>query len=409
MPTPPLAKETALEAAEAFLKHGSKREAARALGIPEGTFYNRLGVAERMGLTGRTPPAPEGFEVKAISETTDPDGNVKSRSIKYQHESGGDFEPPEGHRVKGVSVLTDADGQIRAKWTKTAEIKDDPARVAEIIKKAFADFKPFAPAIIRAKDHDQDRLTAYICCDWHIGMFAYGKETGGPDWDLSIARKVLVEAFSELVEQSPLSHSAVVLGLGDLMHADNPRNQTPTSGNVMDVDTRYSKCLPATCDVMAEAVEMVRQKHKQVDVSILEGNHDISSTVGIRSALRMFYRNDDRVNVSDSPNPFYWRRFGVNLIGAAHGHNTKPADLPLIMANVRAKDWAETVSRHAHTGHIHHDSLKEMGGVRVYSHRAPIPQDAYHAAKGYLSGRSMRSFTYHRKRGARGSNEVEIL
>jgi hypothetical protein len=409
MPTPPLSDENAIEAYQAFQAHGNITAAAAALGMDRGTYRNRLRVAELRGLTGRTPPAPTGFEVKAISETTDDDGNVKSRSVKFQHESGGDFQAPEGHRIKGMSVLTDADGQIRAKWTKTAEIKDDPARVAEIIKTAFADFKPFAPAIIRAKDHDQDRLTAYICCDWHIGMFAYGKETGGPDWDLSIARKSLVTTFAEVVEQSPLSHSAVVLGLGDLMHADNPRNQTPTSGNVMDVDTRYSKCLPTTCDVMAEAVELVRQKHKHVDVSILEGNHDISSTVGIRSALRMFYRNDSRVDVSDSPNPFYWRRFGVNLIGAAHGHNTKPADLPLIMANVRAQDWSETVSRHIHTGHIHHDSLKEMGGVRVYSHRAPIPQDAYHAAKGYLSGRSMRSFTYHRERGARGSNEVEIL
>lgn len=405
----PLDEETALEAVQALQEHGSKRAAAIALGISRSTFRNRIKSAEKQGLTGRVPMAPEGFEIRSISETTDPNGKLKSQSTKYQHQGGGQFETPEGHRVKGVSVLTDAEGQIRAKWTKTAELKDDPERIAEIIQGAFKNFKPFAPAIIRAKDHDQDRLTLYICADWHIGMFAYGRETGGPDWDLSIARKTLVETFAEVVEQSPFSHSAVVLGLGDLMHADNPRNQTPTSGNVMDVDTRYSKCLPTACDVMAEAVELVRQKHKSVDVSVLEGNHDISSTVGIRSALRMYYRNDRRVEVSDSPNPFFWKRFGVNLIGAAHGHNTKLNELPMVMANVRAVDWSQTISRHFHTGHVHHESLKEMGGVRVYSHRAPIPQDAYHAANGYLSGRSMRSFTYHRDRGARGSNEVEIL
>jgi hypothetical protein len=46
--------------------------------------------------------------------------------------------------------------------------------------------------------------------------------------------------------------------------------------------------------------------------------------------------------------------------------------------------------------------------VIVYSHRAPVAQDAFHAAHGYLSGRSIKSFTYHVEKGARGHSEVEI-
>jgi hypothetical protein len=389
--------------------NGNQSEAARVLGQNRRTVNYRYNLAVKRGLTGRPPKAPSGFEVATLSETEDRNGNIRSRSTKYRHQGGGPLALPDGHKIKGVSVLTDASGETRMTWTKTTEAERTPEHIAATMEAAFQNFQPFAPAIIRSRFHDQNKLTSYICCDWHIGLFANSAETGQQDWDLKIARKSLIGTFEEVADQTPLSHKAVVLGLGDLFHFDSYKNATPASGNLMDVADRYPVVVDAGIDILTNAVEIARKRHKEVDVVILEGNHDPATTIGLRAALRMFYRNDARVNVSNSPNPYYWLRHGVNLIGATHGHNTKPDDLPLIMANMRAPDWSETVSRHFHTGHIHHDTLKERGGVRVYSHRAPIPQDAYHSAKGYLSGRSMRAFTYDRDLGARGTSEVEIL
>jgi hypothetical protein len=253
-----------------------------------------------------------------------------------------------------------------------------------------------------------DRLTVYIFCDWHVGLFAYGKETGGPDWDLSIAKRVLLQSVADLVEQTPKSKHAVMLGLGDILHADNARNMTERSGNILDVDTRYAKTLSTASDLLVEAGEMVAAKHDAVEITLKPGNHDPNSTIGLQQALRMYWRNSARVAVDDSPNPFWWKRFGVNLIGAAHGDGAKIPEMPLIMANMRRQDWADTFTRHFHTGHIHHDTVKEIGGVHVWSHRAPVAQDAYHAARGYLSGRSMRACNYDIDRGTTGTSEVEI-
>lgn len=408
MPTPPLSDEVLQEAVDALARHGgNKTHAANALNMSRETYRSRLNAAARRGLMGPMPRAIDGFEVKSYGERRDKAGNVKGQSVRYGPQSGEQFEVPDGRALGNVTVQVGPDGRTERQWVRH---KDEPSteRIADIIKASFEDFQPFAPAIIRAKDHDQDRLTVYILADLHIGMFAWGRETDGPDWDLSIARSSLTDAFAELVEQSPPSYSATILCLGDILHADSPKNMTPQSGNIMDVDTRYAKCLPVACDIVEGAVEAVRSRHRMVSVSVKEGNHDIASTVGIRCALDRFYRNTPGVTVDDSPSPFFWQRFGVNLIGGTHGHNAKPQDLPMIMANVRQRDWADTFSRHFHTGHIHHDTLKEYGGVRVYSHRAPIPQDAYHSAAGYLSGRSMRSFTYHRSYGARGTSEVEL-
>ncbi|MER9680840.1 hypothetical protein NKJ23_16110 [Mesorhizobium sp. M0184] len=404
----PLSDELAQQAADAYRAHGNnKAAAAAALGLSRTTFIARLSVASLRGLLGTKPVLP-GFQIHSTSTQLGPDGELQREWIQQKPESGEEFVLPAGHTIKGVSALVGPDDRVMAKWIKTREDGPDLDAKIDIIQRAFENFEPRAPYILRPTDCDSERLTAYIFCDWHLGLFAHGKETGGPDWDLSIAKQVLRETVSDLIGQSPKSKHAIMLGLGDILHADNSRNMTERSGNVLDVDTRYPKVLETACDLLAEAGENIAAKHDRVEIVTKPGNHDPESTVGIRQALRMYFRNTESVDVDTSPNPFYWRRFGVNLLGGAHGDKAKPKDMPLIMANVRRQDWSDTTTRHFHTGHIHHDTLQEIGGVHVYSHRAPVAQDAYHAANGYLAGRSMRSFNYHVDKGARGSTEIEI-
>lgn len=408
MPTPPLSDEKCLEAVRALNAHGGvKAYAAKSLGLNHNTFDSRLKIAAQRGLMGYGPVLP-GFRLCKTTTVLDADGNVQREFVQQKPANEGAFNMPPGHLVKGVSAYLDSDGKVIGQWVKTKEGDRDPLDIAKIIEGAFENFKPSAPAIIPAKDSDDERLTAYIFCDWHAGLYAYGQETGGSDWDLTIAKRVIGGAVREIVETSPPSAHAVILGLGDLLHADNGRNMTERSGNVLDVDTRYAKCLETVCDLLTEASEIIAAKHKYVEAVFKPGNHDENSTTGIRQALRMYWRNYENVTVDTSPDPFYWRRFGVNLIGGTHGDKAKPKDMPLIMANRRKEDWAASKTRHAHTGHIHHDCHQEIGGVHVFSHRAPVAQDAYHAAHGYLSGRSMKSYTYHADKGARGHSEVEI-
>jgi hypothetical protein len=42
-------------------------------------------------------------------------------------------------------------------------------------------------------------------------------------------------------------------------------------------------------------------------------------------------------------------------------------------------------------------------------HQAPIPQDAWHFASGFLSGRSMQAITYHAKFGEIGRVRTAIM
>ena len=407
MATPPVSDEEMERTVAAFEAAGRNQvQAAAALGISRGALQDRLRKVAKTGLLGSRAVLP-GFAIRQTSEQIGPDGELQRQWIKQAPEPGEPFTVPDGHVVKAVSALTDADGRVMQQWVKTRQGEPDPLETAEIIKRAFEDWTPAAPAII-TPESDNDRLTVYILADWHVGLFAWGRETGGPDWDLTIAQSVLMDAMREIVDQSPRSSHAVVLGLGDLLHADNSRNQTERSGNVLDVDTRHAKCLETVCDLVAASCEMVASKHAHVSAAFKPGNHDTNSTAGITQAIRMYFRSIPTFDVDTSPDPFYWKRFGVNLIGGTHGDKAKIPELPLIMANRRKEDWAASSTRHFHTGHIHHDTLRETGGVHVYSHRAPVAQDAYHASMGYLSGRSMKSYAYHAERGSKGHSEVEI-
>ena len=395
MPSQGLTWEEADEAVRLFRAFGTLEKARHyvkqrngKMGIGHSAMRKRIKNARQMGL--QVEPAAAFF-------------NDKRETDKV----GGDFRLEASRQIGKVTTHVTKDG-VTQEWIRHDNKDLPPEVIREIFEEVFEGWEPVAPKVRPARG-DDNTLVVYVICDWHIGLFAWGQETDSADWDLKIARRELPMCFEELVESTPAAANALVLILGDIIHADSPKNMTPTSGNLQDVDTRYGKVLPVATEILLDCLHMVSRKHKNVEVTIKEGNHDIASTVGLRTALGLFYRGNDRVSIDPSPSPFYWKRFGVNLIGGTHGHTVKVKELPLIMANIRSEDWAACNSKHCHTGHQHHEFTFEHHGVKIFQHRAPVPVDAWHAAQGYLSGRSMRAFLYHNSLGARGTVEVEIL
>jgi hypothetical protein len=318
---------------------------------------------------------------------------------------------PEGHALKGVSALVDAEGRVIQEWRKTKIGELDPLQIAERLKVAFADYKPAAPvAPFPVEVRDGDLLTIFPANDWHIGMFAWGKETGA-NWDLKIAEDAIGRAAEDTIARAPGSAVCVVLGGGDLLHADNSENQTARSGNQLDVDGRYPKVVESATRVMVRTIDAALARNSQVIVRILPGNHDEHSAIAVAYFLLAWYRNDARVIVDADPSLFWWYRFGLCLFGATHGHTVKLKDMPSVMAHRRAEDWGATKFRYVHGFHLHHSAkvATEDNGVICETHQAPIPQDAWHYGKGFLSGRSMQAITYHRRYGEIGRVRTAIL
>ncbi len=356
------------------------------------------------------PAVPDGYFVKQISTQLDKAGDIERQWIKTPLSQAPGMltdQVPEGHIISGVSTLVSGDGNTLAQWVKTR--KESESR-EELLLRLMREL----PTQIPARESSipkptgslsDDLLAVYPMGDPHIGMLSWAPETG-EDFDLGKAQKVMTSAMQELVTRGPRTKQALIVNLGDFFHADNEQNRTSRSGHALDVDGRWPKVLQVGIEIMVFMIDQALKHHESVRVVNEIGNHDDHSAMFLSVVLSAYYRNEPRVEIDMSPSRFHWHRFGKNLIGITHGHNTKHGDLESIMAAERASDWGETIHRFWYCGHIHHSVKKEMRGCVIESFRTLAPRDAWAANAGYRSGRDMNRITLHREYGEVGREIV---
>lgn len=307
---------------------------------------------------------------------------------------------PNGFHLRGVSTLLDGAGQPVMQWVKTA--KDAEQHRLELLFEAIKSLpdsfrEAHEPA--KAPEHcAEDLLCVYPIGDPHLGMHAWGEETGD-DYDLKIAARLHTEAIRKLVALAPPAKQALVISLGDFFHADNNLARTERSGNPLDTDSRWAKVLRVGVHTMKAMIDIALEKHESVRVIVEVGNHDSYSSTMLALAIDAFYDRDPRVTVDTSPQKFHWYRFGRNLIGTTHGDGPKPEGLPLVMAHDRAEDWGQTRHRKMYVGHWHQERVREFPGCKVEWFRTLASRDAYAHGEGYRSDRDMRVDVLHREHG----------
>ena len=250
-------------------------------------------------------------------------------------------------------------------------------------------------------------LTVYPLGDPHIGLFASAEECG-EKVTLQSATKDLVAAVQNLSAGAQPTKTGLIVNLGDFFHADNNTNSTAKSGNLLDVDGRWPEIIRAGVRAMQECINLALQKHEKVHVFNVLGNHDEHSGLALAMILEAYYCNEPRVIIDSSEKQFKMFRFGQTLLCFAHGHTTKPQNLEGIMLDRWPKDVGETKYRFWITGHIHHKQVQEYRGCIVESFRTLAAKDAYHASRGYGSGRDLVRITYHREFGEWGRQLAPI-
>ena len=357
------------------------------------------------------PAIPEGHELAGVSTLTDPDGNVKAEWAKTRVH-GADSPPvaiPEGHLVKSTSVMQRGDGTTSVQWTKYAA--DEKAR-EDAMHAAWARHAAQYAGLAGTSPPPTHATTDLLCTvyplgDPHVGMLAWGPETG-THYDLTIATRELMACMRELVESAPASERAIIVNLGDFLHAQDDANMTPGHGNKLDVDGRFAKVLDAGHALLRGMVDAALAKHRHVTVRNLPGNHDPRVAAELAMWLRAVYEKEPRVTVADAFRSHQYDEFGANLLGWHHGDRTPGKELPAIMAVDQCEAWGRTRFHVWHTGHVHHESAKEYPGCDVESHGILPPGDAWHAGR-YRSRRRMSAITIHREFGeiARASVGIE--
>lgn len=312
---------------------------------------------------------------------------------------------PEGFNLDRLSMYVDKDGKRAGRWVIA---KADREKQIEVIREtitSWCESVPRAEPTPPPVDVSHQLCNVYVMTDCHVGMLAWGKETGA-DWDLDIAERTIEGCFRLMVDRAPAAKSCVIAQLGDWLHSDGLQAVTPTSGHLLDQDGRFPKVVAAAVRILRNLVAAALAKHAHVVVLLAEGNHDLASSVWLRVMFRALYENEPRVEVIDSELPYYVHKHGGTMLAFHHGHLKANAQLPLLLASQFPTIWGATTKRYVHTGHRHHVEEKEHPGMTVVQHPTLAARDSYAARGGWVSERQAQAITYHERHGRVGVTVV---
>ena len=299
--------------------------------------------------------------------------------------------------IRGTSTLYDKDGNRALTWVKTQ--RDNGEEKLDAILGAIAEsVKPLKPAAYPKAATNPDLLNVYILTDYHLGMLAWGEETGA-DWDIGIAERNLDAWITEAIARAPKARRAVFAQLGDFLHYDSFKPITPASGHILDADSRFSRMIGVARRALQRIVDKLLRHHEEVIVLQAEGNHDEASSAWLRELFCALYENEPRCTVITRPDPYYCVTHGKTVVFFTHGHKRSFKDCDVTLAAKFRSEFGEAEHCYAHTGHFHHIQRRETALMVVEQHRTLAAPDAYASRGGWMSGRSTDVITYDANRG----------
>lgn len=308
--------------------------------------------------------------------------------------------------LKGTSTLytqgEDGKEKIASQWVKTAL---DPVARERMLIEAREAFAAEIPRVRASKPPSlvgpPELLNQYTITDYHLGMLAWGEETG-EDWDIKIAESLLVGWFERAIAAAPEAETAIFAQMGDFLHWDGLEAVTPMHRNILDADTRFQKLVRVTIRVLRRVIAILLTKHARVHCVFAEGNHDPASSIWIREAFAAYYEDEPRVEVDLSPDPYYAYEHGKTAIFFHHGHLRKVQTVDSVLAGKFPQLYGRSEYRYAHTGHRHSSEIIETNLMLVEQHRTLAAKDAYANRGGWMSGRDAQVITYHTEYGEVG-------
>jgi len=286
---------------------------------------------------------------------------AESKGVDHDRGLNIGVAPGLGHA--GTSTLYDEEGNVKIQWVKTkANSEQQEALFAEYVE-ALKEEIPRESTVQPPEVVSERLLNCYTISDYHLGSLSWHEETRGDDWDTDIAEDMLVRWFQTAIQQAPDAKIGLLAQLGDFLHFDGLTAVTPSSGHILDTDTRFQKIVRVAIRALRRIVRMLLEKHEIVHIIMAEGNHDLAASAWLRELLFALYEDEPRITVDRSAFPYYAYEHGKTSLFFHHGHKRKAETLPAVFAAQFRELYGRTEHAYAHVGHLHHDKLIESSRV----------------------------------------------
>jgi len=198
----------------------------------------------------------------------------------------------------------------------------------------------------------------------------------------------------------------------DFFHTDNVHNQT-TAGTPQDVTAWYDEEYEKGFDILANAINFLVSQCEEMEVILVQGNHDKAKGFYVAHALEVFFKGYKKIKWQRQAARVKHTVVGNTFIGYHHGNACKLDGLPILFATSpeSAKDFGNATYREVHTGDKHHYMAKEVtgSGVRIQQVPSLSGHDRYHVDNGFINQiRAALAFVYHPTQGKIAEFESRI-
>ena len=244
----------------------------------------------------------------------------------------------------------------------------------------------------------EDYLLEVPVVDLHLSKLAWEPEVG-ESYDYKIAEKRYKTVIEDVYSRAEVVRPGkFLIPIGhDFFHTDTLQGTT-TAGTPQDFDGRWQKQFNKGVELLVWTFDLFSQLGP-VDGLLVPGNHDKMVSYYALMFLMAWFKDREEVNINTDPKTRKYIEFGKNLIGFTHGDKEKKR----IFGNMQieaAPAWGRTKYREFHTGHWHHESLKEEHGVIVRSLSSITATDAWHFESGYVGAiAKQQTFLWHKHKG----------
>ena len=303
--------------------------------------------------------------------------------------------------VVSVKHWQNFNGELRFSIVTKKDKGIDEEGLFKRLQEFISKHSPIYPKINRTKGN---HLLVINPADIHIGKYASENETGD-EYSSEIAYKRVLDGVKGIISKSKgFCIDRVLFCIGnDILHIDSVYNTT-TKGTHQDTDGKFWEHYEIALELYVRCVEMLR-KIAPVDCVHSMSNHDYMSGFHLAQSLKSWFRHTKDVSVDVGVSHRKYYKYGNNLIGLEHGDGAKMDNLPLLMAQERPKEWAESKFRYWYLHHLHHKvkykwrDAKDFIGIAVEYLRSPSSADSWHHRKGFISQTAVEGFIHDFEKG----------
>ena len=266
------------------------------------------------------------------------------------------------------------------------------------------EMKKLSPKVDRykRKETKDPHCLVLDIADLHIGKLAT-KDGSNDTYNVDIAIDRAIKGSMDLIDKSqPYNIDKIFFIIGnDVLHIDNAKTRTTTSGTPQDTDGMWYDNFKIARGVYCHIINML-STIAEVEVIHCPSNHDYMTGFMLADAVQCYFHNNKNITFNVDNNHRKYTKYGKNMMMFSHGDGCKIDQVPYLSAHESSKIWYETKYRYGYLHHIHHKdyfkfrSGKDYIGMTVEYLRSPSGTDRWHADNGYTGAKvALEAFIHH--------------